>query len=252
MREHQGGEHQSGPEIAAAVTHRPAGEGQRQEAQVHAPELRVHTEAPPYVAVVLDAEAMPGREKGCECRSRCGRRSRELQLSQRPVHRHRERDHQHVARQVEQCQQFNLSQEEPVQSNHEQVRQMLVVSELREAELQVGRPVVDRVLAGVDGPRGVLDQRIVSRIVVEAGDSDGYFGQQSDAEHEHRQGHGKQRQRFSETARPDLTPNPLSHFGEGAPESQWALDGDSHRRRSIGNVARRRPVAACCGRMSPA
>src|SRR5207247_3482008 len=98
----------------------------------------------------------------------------------RPVDRQREADQQEVADQVEQRQEVHPLQEQAVKGDHDEVRQVLVVEELREAQVQLRAPVVERVLAARQRLARPLDQEIVEGVVVETGDRDGQLGPERD------------------------------------------------------------------------
>ena len=135
--------------------------------------------AAPDVAAVLDAVS-PALDERRDSGPDRPRHDGELHPPHRPVDGDREAQHEEIPRQVEERQEVHLLQEQPVQEDHRQVRQVLVVEELREAELEFGDPMVEGVLAVRQGLAAALDEQVVGGIVVQAGDREGHLRPERD------------------------------------------------------------------------
>ena len=118
-----------------------------------------------------------GEERGARGRD-SPRHDGEPESPHRPVGGEREADQQEVSDQVEQCEKIHLLQQQAVQEDDREVRQVLVVEEPGKAEVQRGPPVVERVLTAGKRLAGPLDQQEVKRVVVQAGDRDQQLGEE--------------------------------------------------------------------------
>jgi hypothetical protein len=67
-----------------------------------------------------------------------------------------------------------------MERDHEEVPEVLVMHEGREAELELGCPEVQRVRAACERIRGALDEEEVERIVVVARDGNDDLGKERD------------------------------------------------------------------------
>src|SRR5437868_2531692 len=153
-------------------------EGEKRE--MHAEDLRVDAETAPDVAVVLEAVAIVPREQGSRRRSDGGGDIGEAETPHRPEHGQWETDEEHVADEIEERPQRNETERKFPERDDDQMRQVLVVEELGEAELDLRHPEVERVLAGRPGVGRLLDKQNMFGVVVDIGDRDGYLGEERD------------------------------------------------------------------------
>ena len=164
-----------------------AQQGQADEGQVHGPDLGVHAEAAPDVAVVLEAVAEVACKEGRQRRRRDRTCVRKVQLAQGPEHRQRETDEQQVAHEVEDGNQADVPEQQPLHQDDAQVRQVLVIEKLGKTELQHRRPEVERVGATGQGAVGALHQQEMEGVVVQVGDGSQLRQQRHGAEQQRQQ-----------------------------------------------------------------
>ena len=188
MREGERAEREDRERVSPAAQDERVERRDREKAQVHGPELRVHAEAAPDVAVVLEAVAMRRRHERCRSRgdTRCDRR--QPHPPERPQNGQRERDEQQVAERVEQRHQIDGPEERAVQRDHREVRQVLVVEELGKAELELRHPGIEGVLAAREGLARALDEHEVLGVVVDVRDGDRDLGEERDRVERDREG----------------------------------------------------------------
>src|SRR5437773_3961858 len=133
MAEREGGDDEDRADESAARIEEAVQQTEREEGEMHAPELRVHPPPAPHERVVLHAEATVARDE-----RRSGTRDdraggRHAKTPERPPHRDRQRDHQQPAHQVEDREQIDERQDAMDRYDRE-MRQVLVIDERWEAE----------------------------------------------------------------------------------------------------------------------
>jgi hypothetical protein len=120
-----------------------------------------------------------------------------------------------------------------VQHDDRDVRQVLVVDERREAELELRGPEVERVLAVREGLRGALDEEPVEGVVVVAGDREVQLGEEGDqAEDDDRRDEGAEEQPFAIEGR-----EPVQRVGEGRTDELGGGTSRASRRWAVANSA---------------
>src|SRR5208282_6155345 len=119
----------SGPAIEYAMDARG-----RDEHQMHRPQLRIHSRSTPHIAaeveVIADARGEQGRKSGAD-RSR---RDREFHSPHRQIDSEGKQDHQQVAHQVEEREEIYAPENQELESDNDEMRQMLIIEELGETQ----------------------------------------------------------------------------------------------------------------------
>ena len=177
----QRGDHDAGAAGRDAVQRR-----EREEGEVHAEDLRVHAEATPDVAVVLEAVAVAPREERSRGRADGRREVGEADAPHRPEDGERKDDQEDVADEIEERPQRDEAEGQLAESDDDQMWKVLVVEELREAELELRDPEVERVLAAAPSGVGLLDEEDMLGVVVDIWDRDGHLGKKREGVEGHR------------------------------------------------------------------
>ena len=127
-----------------------------------------------------------------EERGRGGRGARgdggQAHPAERPEDRERERHEEEIAHRVEERHEIDGAEERTMQRDDGDVREVLVIEELREAELELGDPRVEGVLPVRERLARALDEQQVLRVVVHIGDRHGDLRQERDRVEGHRDG----------------------------------------------------------------
>ena len=186
MRERERRAHERGDDDAIAAGRDAMQRREREEGKVHAEDLRVHAKTAPDIAVVLEAVAVAPREQRPGGRADRGGHLGEAEPPHRPEHGERETDEEDVADEIEERAQRYETEGQPAERDDHQMREVLVVEELRETELQLWDPEVERVLPAAPGGVGLLDEQHVLGIVVHVRNRDGHFGEERDGVEDHR------------------------------------------------------------------
>ena len=186
VREHQRRAADGGDDDAATAPDEPVDERERDEREVHAEELGEQTEAAPDVRVVLESvPEVTGEERRCRCSER-SRAGGEPHRAHRPEDGQREREQEQVAHEVEHRAQRQEPERQPVEDDDGEVRELLVVEELRKAELELRDPHVERVLARRQRVAGPLDHEHVLGVVVDVREWVEDLGREGDGVHRDR------------------------------------------------------------------
>ena len=125
-----------------------------------------------------EVEPLVHREEVCQSPPRVT--PKEEHKPDEPVDREREAHQQEVADKVEKRQEIKLFRKEVMEEDHRQVGQVLVIEELREADVQLGRPVVEGVLAARQCLACPLGQQEVKSAIVQAWKWRGELGEERD------------------------------------------------------------------------
>ena len=163
MREREGRAHQSGDDDTAAAGCDAMQRREGEERQVHTEDLCVDAKTAPDVAVVLEAVAVVSRDQRARGRSDRGRDVGETETPHRPEHGERETDEERVAHEIKEGAQRDETERHFAERDHDQVREVLVVEELREAKLHLRDPEIERVLAIRPRVGSLLDEAHVPR-----------------------------------------------------------------------------------------
>ena len=153
---------------------------------MHREELGEDAQSSEDVAVVFEAVAEVAREERRRRGRHGSRHGREPEQPHGQEDRERESDEQDVADEVERRQQVHRPEREPLQPDHHQCRQMLVVEELGDARLDLRQPVVDDALPVIERLRRSLDEQVVVLVVVDGWGRDRQFWQERDRVHHER------------------------------------------------------------------
>ncbi len=176
MAERERREHEDRAHETAAALEQLVEQGERQEGEVHAPDLRVHPPPSPDEGVVLDAEAAVARHErsgGTGERGSCGRHA---EPPEGPPDGERKQHQQQPAHQVEGREEVQPEKDGAVERDDGDMREVLVVDEGREAEFHLRRPKIDRVRAARHSLIELSHVHVVVRVVVVARDADGDLG----------------------------------------------------------------------------
>ena len=186
VRQHERRAAHGGDDDAAAAPDEPVDQRESDEREMHAEELGEQAEASPDVRVVLEAvPEVPGQERGCRGGQR-GRARGEPHRAHRPQHGQREREEENVPHEVEHRAERHESERQPVEDDDGEVRELLVVEELREAELELRHPHVERVLARRQRVTRALDHERVLGIVIDVRERIEDFRREGDGVHRDR------------------------------------------------------------------
>ena len=143
---------------------------------MHRPDLGVEAEPPPQVAPEVESVQEIRREQGRSGRAH-GRRDRiELHPPHRPEDREREQDQPEVPHEVEDGEDVDGAEEDPVERDDREMRKVLVVEELRESLVHLGYPEVEDVFSTGQRVARVLDVERVLGVVVDVRDRHRHLG----------------------------------------------------------------------------
>jgi len=178
VRKRESAADQSGDDDAGPAGRDAMQRGECEKREVHTEDLGVNAEAAPDVAVVLEAVAVISREERSGGRADGRRDVGEAEAPHRPEHGQRKTDEEQVSNEIEERPQRDEAKRQLPESHDRQMREVLVVEELRKAELELGDPEIERVLTIRQRLGRLLDEENVFGVVVDVRDRDGDLGKE--------------------------------------------------------------------------